>query len=131
VTVSEFIDALRCFTPTVKLIEGCYVRASDDSVNVEYIRRWMDELGGDRRAVEAMVNHVHLISLVYCLDGDYSAEDLAVISDVYTASLDQILRRSFPDVTFTISVEGLEDASSDPGEVIATFWANESARTIV
>lgn len=78
------------------------------------IDHWHDHLSGDRRAVEAVVNHVHLWDyFVVALESEYAA--LPELAESIAVIWRAAVREAFPDRGFEITVS---DGSGDYGPTL-------------
>ncbi|WP_155246753.1 hypothetical protein [Salinispora arenicola] len=76
---------------------------------------WFDELKGDRRAVEGVVNHVHLWD-VFAPNSEAEYAVLAELAQRISAMWRAALKSAFPSREFIVSVV---DASEDYGPTIS------------
>jgi len=106
------------FWPEFDLVDGYIVRSGTTS---DEIRQWKKGQGRDRRAVEASMNHMHLIDINYH-DHEGLSEDIllrlgSVLAEIYEAKL----QWQFPDRPCTVSLFIPENRLEfDAYEI--TFW---------
>ena len=107
------------FWPEFELVDDYIVRAG---VSSSVIREWeRNNSSGDRRAVEATMNHMHLIDINYHEHNNRSEDILlrlgSVLSEIYEAKL----KWQFPDRPCTVSLYVPQDREVlDAYEI--TFW---------
>lgn len=81
---------------------GCVILARQ--YDAASFQTWWESTDGDRRAVEAVLNHVHLWDLLPNTDEtDYVS--LWNLGELMVSSWAQSLERSFPEQTFTVTLD--------------------------
>ena len=96
----HLIGYLELIWPEFVEHEGCVLRAG---FSAESFRGFMDHTGGNKRSVEAVINHVHIVRIFG--DSDLSPTEGQVIhigrklKDIWTCKL----ARDFPDREVTVS----------------------------
>ena len=106
------------FWPEFDLVEGSIVRSGTTS---DAIQQWNKTGSGDRRTIEATMNHMHLIDIHYH-DQENQTEDLflrlgTVLAEIYEAKL----QWQFPDRPCTVSLLIPENRQEFSSYQI-TFW---------
>ncbi len=106
------------FWPEFELIDGYIVRAG---ITREGLRQWENENSGNRRALEAVINHFHLIDINYH-DHEKLSEDLMLrLGTILTQIHEAKLKWQFPDRPCTVSFHIPENRQQYDGYEI-TFW---------
>jgi hypothetical protein len=77
---------------------GCVMRA--DAYEPENFETWWRKTDGDRRAVEAVINHVHMYDVIE----DTSDSDLRVLAEAVARCWRESLALTFPGREFTVEV---------------------------
>jgi hypothetical protein len=72
---------------------------------------FMKQTGGNKQAVEAMINHLHVIDLVYQPDAEPRREQLVYLGRLLREMWQAKLAKEFPDRRFVVHFEegGLSD----------------------
>ncbi len=87
------------FWPKFVEIDGMVFRDGMDRATLD---SWMANCSGDRRAVEATANHLHIVDLHYVGAPDANAERVVflgnVLKEIYATKLDAV----FPDREFVV-----------------------------
>ena len=96
------------FWPRFAEVEGCIVR---EGTPRESVLQWLAHCGGDRRGVEAVINHLHLQDLHHAHCEDVTAERLAYLGRVLKEIHECKLRRDFPGRSFVVTFDEPEDKS--------------------
>jgi hypothetical protein len=109
------------FWPAFVEMEGCVVRGD---VSPEDVREWMEHLKGDRRGVEATVNHLHIVDLHNTECGDATPERLSHLGRVLREMYECKLMRDFPDRTFVVRFDE-PDPGDDLTDYVLTFCQKE------
>jgi hypothetical protein len=109
------------FWPAFEEIEGCVVRGD---ASPEDVRKWMEHLKGDRRGVEATVNHLHLVDLHDAECGDATPERLSHLGRVMREMYECKLGRDFPEKEFVVRFDEPE-SGDDPTDYVLTFHRQE------
>jgi len=112
------------FWPEFEVVEGYIVRVGTTGAA---IRQWEENGCSDRRAIEATINHMHLIDINY-QDHENLSEDLltrlgTVLTEIYKAKL----HWQFPDRPCSVSFSLPEDRQQFDGYEI-TFWQKAHER---
>lgn len=108
------------FWPRFFEIDDCVVR---EGCTREYIQGWLAHCGGDRRAVETVVNHLHLLDLHHFGCTDATAERLAYLGRTLKEVYECKLEREFPTRTFTVEFD--EPSSEALLDYVLTFYQTE------
>ena len=96
-------DVARMFVPEFVEYRGGVFRA--DAFDAHVVDDWFERLAGDVRAVEDVVNHVHLFDVVTDdYDGD-EAPDLWAVALLLAEAWRALLPARFPHRQFRISCE--------------------------
>ena len=82
------------------LHDGCLLRAS---FSVENYDHWMEHLGGDRTAVEVMINHVHVLDLFDRDQPGITRAQVVLVGRLLREMWTAKLAREFPDLDITVS----------------------------
>lgn len=101
------MDGIRLLWPRKKLFYGCLVPDDVEDPD-QLINSWKKRLGGDLTAVEKMINHVHLLDLLFDLDGleKTTTEELVWISRAYVAFLKAEIERVAPKAAYEVKAYG-------------------------
>lgn len=97
------------FWPDFEEFDGCVFRAG---VTEENYLAFMEHTGGDRRAVEAVLNHVHVTDLVYRPGGPSEAQAVylgRLLKEMWEAKLG----REFPGRRFVVCFQEQGETSYD------------------
>jgi hypothetical protein len=105
------------FWPEFDVVEGYVVRAGTTSSEVE---QWEGN-ASDRRAIEATMNHMHLIDINYHDQENLSEDILIRLGTVLTEIYEAKLGWQFPERPCTVSFSVPEDPQQFDGYEI-TFW---------
>ena len=94
-------------------------------VNIESYNHWMEACKGDRRAVEAVKNHRHMLDLFHQDSANATAARLIHIGRVLKDILSVKLGHDFPNRTFEVAFD--EGPFENLVDYQVTFWqpANE------
>lgn len=107
----------RVFWPRIiKFGEYYLVETSADSESVSH---WEQHLGGDKSAVEAMLNHVHMVDLHVNASGHNQAQLIELgrtLKEIYQAKL----AWAFPDEKFEVEFNAAPGQLAEDYQV--TFW---------
>jgi hypothetical protein len=106
------------FWPTFIDQNGCVLLK--EKYDPELFRQWEAKLRGDRPAIEAAINHVHLWDVFYGEAESVDDEALVYLADVLSKTWRSALREQFPSRSFVIDVSG------DPDEYGPTITARSS-----
>jgi hypothetical protein len=106
--------------PDFGVHDGCVFRKKMDSAGEAVYRDWMGQTGGDRRRVEAVMNHQHIADLIGGVIESPSHEVVLAIGrwlrELWTAKLS----RDFPTRKFVVSFS--EDYRADVIDYEITFY---------
>jgi hypothetical protein len=94
------------------LMEGAFTRKG--------LREWQATLGSDVRAIEGVVNHLHLWDAFERRDDPVPDDALLYLADVLAQTWRAALRAQFPDRAFEVTVE------SGPEEYGPTLYATSA-----
>jgi hypothetical protein len=114
---SVAIGYSRLFWPRIVRF-GDYV-LRENSADAEVIRVWEQQLPGDRRAIEAVLNHVHMID-VHPSAEENSEAQLIELGRVTRDMLEAKLKWQFPELQFEVVFD--DTPGLDPVEYEVTFW---------
>lgn len=107
------------FWPQFVEIEGCVVMEGSTR---EVVLQWLEYCGGDRRAAEATMNHLHLLDLHGAGCPDATAPRLVYLGRTLKESYEYKLQRDFPAKRFCVE---FDDAPVDPADLtgyVLTFY---------
>ena len=100
--------------------DGCVFSHELCESDKQTFRDWMEQTAGDRRAVEAVMNHLHIVDILeHTLDSPSREAVLTfgrLIRDLWTAKL----ARDFPDRHFIVTFP--EDHCNDLVDYEITFF---------
>ncbi len=100
--------------------DGCvFVNKLDDTDKQTY-RDWLDQLGGDRPRVEAVMNHQHIVELLEHVVESPSREVVLTVGRLMRDLWASKLSRDFPERRFIVSFP--EDHCDDLVEYEITFF---------
>ena len=99
---------------------GRYVFRGVD-IGEALVRDWERGCDGDRRSIEAVVNHVHLSDIHYGTEA--SEAQLRYLGRILKAIYETKLARDFPDLAFTVSFN--DEPGLDLEDYQLTFWQTE------
>jgi hypothetical protein len=104
------------FWPRFVLFEGYLLY---EGFSEESLRGFEKMTKGNRTAVEAVMNHIHMVD-IHCNDVDAREEQLRylgrVLKDIYTLKL----KADFPDLNITVAFN--DEAGLDPLDYELTFF---------
>lgn len=95
--------------------DGCVFRASLDDRGRAIYRNWLDRLDGDRRRVEAVMNHIHIADLLEHLVESPSREVILTCGRTLKDLWMTKLHHDFKDRRFIV------DFSEDQGEDLVDY----------
>lgn len=105
------------FWPAFLRFEGYVLR---EGFSLESLRAFEKQYAGDRRAVEAVMNHIHLDSIQHLECEDASEERFiylgAVLKQIYEAKL----KSQFPDLSFSVFFDDSKGKELDSYQI--TFF---------
>ena len=90
--------------------DGCILRRN---FTEESYRGFLEQTGGNKQAVEAVVNHVHVVDLIHGPEGDPSDEQLVYVGRLLREMWEAKLAREFPDRKFVVHFEEEGDSVDD------------------
>jgi hypothetical protein len=98
----------RLFWPAFTVHEGCVLFAG---FSEEIFRGFMEQTGGNKQAVEAVMNHRHVLDLFQQVSREPTEQLVLQVGRVLKDMWSCKLRRDFPDRTIvvTFSEEGIDD----------------------
>jgi hypothetical protein len=105
------------FWPSFINFEGYVLRESHFSE--ENLRAWQRSPELDRRAIEAVINHVHLLD-IHNNETPANEAQLRYLGRVLRETLEAKLNRDFPDLSFEVVFNDEPDLELIEYEV--TFW---------
>ena len=88
----------------------------------ENLREWERGTGNNRQAIEAVINHIHLVDL-HMDDPDPSEAQLRHLGRVLRETFEAKLGRDFPDLKFEVVFNDEPDLFHEDYEV--TFWQTD------
>lgn len=107
------------FWPRFVVIEDYVLRAD---ANIGNLRSWQEETGRSRRAIEAVMNHIHMVDLHVNSPGANEAQ-LRYLGRVLKETHLAKLKSDFPDRRFVV------DFPDEPGldlvDYELTFWQQD------
>ncbi len=83
------------------------------------MQHWHDELKGDNRALEALINHLHVYDL-FSNDGENDLETYEYLGEVLVECWTCALKTKFPNLEFTV------DYATEPEEYGPTITFYQS-----
>lgn len=108
------------FWPSFVVFEGYVLR---EGFTVENLRAWEQQCGNNQRAIESVLNHLHIADTHYVGCPDISQERVIhlgrTLRDIYAAKL----AWQFPDRSFTVSFD--DSAQNELSDYELTFFQNE------
>jgi hypothetical protein len=107
----------RLFWPAFVEHDGCVLLAG---FSVESYRGFMDQCGGDRRRVEAVLNHRHVFDHFSHADGSATAQQIVYLGRILKDMWEAKLARDFPSRRFVVSFP--EGPYDDIVDYEVTFW---------
>ncbi|WP_354697355.1 hypothetical protein DSM112329_02978 [Paraconexibacter sp. AEG42_29] len=88
--------------PSWRQERGCVILARQfDAANFQ---QWWESTGGDRRSIEAVLNHVHLWDVLPDT-GEKDYLPLWNLGELMVSSWEQSLKRAFPDRAFSVTLD--------------------------
>jgi hypothetical protein len=105
------------FWPEFVEHDGCVLFAG---ISEESYRGFMEACRGDRRRVEMVMNHQHILDLFTNVSGSATAEQMVYLGRVFRDIWQTKLPRDFPQRKFVVSFE--EGPFEDLVEYQITFW---------
>ncbi|HEY6020950.1 MAG TPA: hypothetical protein VIY48_13925 [Candidatus Paceibacterota bacterium] len=119
-TPGQAIAYANLFWPKFVEHDGCILR--DEAFDIDNFNTWMQSTNGNRRAVEAVINHVHILDIF----GDQAAtptlEQVLCLGQFLRATWEAKLRLEFPSSEITVSFP--EDPEPDLINYEITFFQN-------
>lgn len=109
------------FWPAFAEVEGCIVR---EGVSRKNVLQWLEQYKGDRKGVEAAVNHLHLKDLHHANCEDVSPERLAHLGRLLKEIYECKLKRDFPNRSFVVEYEEPEK-KKQTSDYMLTFYQLE------
>ena len=106
------------FWPDIVEVDGCYFRAQTGYE--EMMKHWHDELKGDKQALEALINHLHVYDLFTRDDAENDLEVYEHLGEVLVECWTCALKTKFPDLEFTV------DYATEPEEYGPTITFYQS-----
>jgi hypothetical protein len=94
----------RLYWPAFVEVRGCVLLAN--RYTDENLEEWWQSLGGDRRAIEVTINHVHLRDVFPRSKSGVPDEGLSHLAEVLGKTWGAAAREQFPDREFVVSVTG-------------------------
>jgi hypothetical protein len=107
------------FWPRFVVIEDYVLR---EGATVENLRNWERETGGNRRAIEAVMNHIHMADLHVNADPPNEAQ-LRHLGQVLRETHIAKLKLDFPDRQFEVHFP--DEAGLDLLDYELTFWQRD------
>ena len=108
------------FWPSFVEFEGYVLR---ESFTVDGLRAWERQCGSDRKAIESVMNHLHIADTHYTGCPDINRDRVVYLGrtlrDIYTAKL----AFQFPGRSFTVSFD--DSDSDDLIDYQLTFFQND------
>ena len=124
VTLQEWIHAVGSFDHMIAYAElfwpdfvehdGCILRRSGEAS----YQGFMEQTGCDKEAVEAVINHVHVIELVYQPDSPPTDDQLVYLGRMLKEMVKAKLAKEFPDRQFVV---GFEEEGDSVYDYVVTF----------
>lgn len=109
------------FWPDFTVHDDCvFLEVTEENYN-----EWLEHTGGDKQAVETVINHRHILPMFF-IESDGPSEDQIVylgrlLKEIWACKL----RRDFPDRHFTVSFP--EGETKDLIDYEVTFFQDEHA----
>lgn len=89
----------------------------------ETVRKWEQACDGERRRIEALVNHIHISDIHYGTGP--SETQLRYLGRILKAVYEAKLARDFPELAFTVSFN--DEPGLDNEDYELTFWQKEDS----
>jgi len=89
------------FWPTFTEYDGMVFRGEVDPTHIE---AWLKSCSGDKRSVEATVNHLHILDLHHAQCADASVERIVYLGNVLKEIYALKLAAQFPNRQFTVEL---------------------------
>ena len=121
-TFAALIGYAELLWPDFTEFDGCVFRGEVDATNHQ---GWMDQLGGDRAAVERVCNHVDLIYLIESYAETATDAHLTYLGRLLQDMWQAKLAREFPDRRFAVELH--DDPSNPDDEPLVTFFQIRTA----
>ncbi len=113
------------FWPTFEVFDGCVLRSGFDAVNYY---GFLKQTNGNRAAVEAVMNHIHIATLFGDPDLRPTREQLVWLGFRLKDMWDCKLRRDFPDRSLVVAFNGQDAVDDDLDFQLTAYQASESKR---
>jgi len=113
------------FWPTFNLVEDYIFR---EGFHLNSLRDFEKKQNGDKKIVEATVNHLHIADIQHCGCEDISEDKIIYIAKVLREIWEAKLRWQFPDRSFEFEFYEPEDRTKLV-EFQLTFWQKKHAKT--
>jgi hypothetical protein len=98
------------FWPDFVEHDGCILRRG---FTEEAYRGFLEQTGGNKQAVEAVMNHVHVVDLIHGPVDGPSEEQLVYVGRLLREMWEEKLTREFPDRKFIVHFEEEGDSVYD------------------
>lgn len=108
----------RLFWPEFVAHDDCVFRAT--MFDAALYSDWMQRLKGDRRAVQVVMNHLHIGSLMADDERDPTHEQLMYLGNLLKEIWSAKLARDYPGHTMVVTFEGQN--ATDLRDYELTFW---------
>jgi len=105
------------FWPQLEEVEGYIIKAS---VPNKILQGWIQKYNGNRKAIEAMANHLHIRDLQYYGCPDITPERLAYLGTVLKDIYECKLKCQFSDKNFCVELHEGDSGNIDGYEL--TFY---------
>ena len=112
----------RLFWPTFKRFEDYVLR--DERFDEVNLRTWEVDTGGDKVAIETVLNHVHIADIHSDTDG--SEAQLRYLGRVLAHIHRAKLAADYPDLIFEVSFN--DEPGLDPLDYQLTFWQPRTSK---
>jgi hypothetical protein len=106
------------FWPRFVEFEGYILR---DGFSLESLRGFESHCAGDRRAVETVMNHLHIADIQHVGCEDLTSDKAILLGEALREIYEAKLRWQFPGKSCTVSFHKPEDASDVMGYEVS-FW---------
>jgi hypothetical protein len=118
---SQAIAYGELFWPDFQAHDGCVLWA--EGFDESNYNAFMEQTSGNRRAVEAVMNHVHIAYLFDSLRVDPTTDQMVYLGRLLREIWSVKLRHDFPDRRFVVHFE--EDSSEDDIGYEITFYQSD------
>lgn len=119
-TPGQAIAYANLFWPKFTEHDGCILR--DEAFEIENFNTWMQSTAGNRREVEAVINHVHILDIFGNEAATPTLQQVLCLGRFLKATWEAKLKLEFPSKDITVSFP--EDPEPDLINYEITFFQN-------